>query len=140
MTNSSPTEKRRNKQFIINNSEVLKQYAITNQKKLGQGIILLNLLLIENDILKLQDIRDLGKAEPLHDRPLPSGEDRQLSLKQPIAYIPLVNFWFKIIRLKIKKKYDIDIKKDYNLESKFLLVFVKDTTLESFSIYSVKLV
>ena len=131
MTYFSPIEKRRNKQFIINNSEALKKYAITNQKNLGLGIIILNLLLIENDILKAQDICD---------RPSPSGEARQLSLKQPIAYIPLVNFWFKVIRLKIKKKYDIDIKKDYNLESKFLLIFVKDAALESFSIYSVKLV
>ena len=140
MANSSPTEKRRNKQFIINNSEALKQYAITNQKKLGLGIIILNLLLIENDILKAQDICDRVRTSPLHDRPLPSGEDRQLSLEQPIAYIPLLNFWFKIIRLKIKKKYNIDIKKDYDLESKFLLIFVKDAALESFSIYSVKLV
>lgn len=139
MANSSPTEKRRNKQFIINNSEALKQYAITNKKKLGRGIIILNLLLIENDILKAQDICDYGRSEPLQDRSLPSEEDRQLSLKQPIAYIPLLNFWFKIIRLKIKKKYNIDIKKDYDLESKFLLIFVKDAALESFSIYSVKL-
>lgn len=123
-------EKRRNKKFIINNSEILKEYAVINQKKLGLGIILLNLLLIENDILKAKDISD---------RILPLGEDRQSSLKQPIAYIPLVNFWFKIIRLKIKKKYNIDIKKDYDLENKFLLIFVKDAALESFSIYSVKL-
>lgn len=130
MANSSQSEKRRNKKFIINNSEALKQYAIANQKKLGIGIILINLLLIEDDILRAKD---------LEERLLPSGEDRQLSLKHSIAYIPIVNFWFKIVRLKIKKKYNIDIKKDYDLENKFLIIFVKDAALESFSIYSVKL-
>lgn len=130
MTNYSQIEKRRNKKFIINNSEALKQYAITNRKRAGIGIIIINLLLIEDDVLRAKD---------LENRPLPSGEARQ-SLKQPIAYIPLVNFWFKIVRLKIKKKYNIDLKKDYDLESKFLLVFVKDAALETFSIYSVKLI
>ena len=130
MTNSSQLEKRRNKKFIINNSEALKQYAITNQRRAGIGIIIINLLLIENDILKAKDL----------DEPsLPPEEDRSSSLKQPIAYIPLLSFWFKIIRLKIKKKYNIDIKKDYDLESKFLFIFVKDAALEKFSIYSVKL-
>lgn len=130
MANSSQSEKRRNKKFIINNSEALKQYAITNKEKSGIGIILINLLLIEDNILRAKD---------LEEQLLPSGEDRQLSLKQSIAYIPIVNFWFKIVRLKIKKKYNIDIKKDYDLESKFLIIFVKDAALESFSIYSVKL-
>lgn len=130
MANSSQSEKRRNKKFIINNSEALKQYAITNKEKSGIGIILINLLLIEDNILRAKD---------LEERLLPSGEDRQLSLKQSIAYIPIVNFWFKIVRLKIKKKYNIDIKKDYDLGSKFLIIFVKDAALESFSIYSVKL-
>lgn len=131
MVNSSQIEKRRNKNFIINNSEALKKYAINNQKQSGTGIIMINLLLLEDDILRAKD---------LESRPLLSGEDRQSSLKQPIAYIPLVNFWFKIVRLKIKKKYDLDIKTDYDLESKFLLVFVKDAALETFSIYSVKLI
>lgn len=131
MVNSSQIEKRRNKNFIIKNSEALKKYAINNQKQSGTGIIMINLLLLEDDILRAKD---------LESRPLLSGEDRQSSLKQPIAYIPLVNFWFKIVRLKIKKKYDLDIKTDYDLESKFLLVFVKDAALETFSIYSVKLI
>ena len=131
MKNSSQIEKRKNKTFIINNSQILKQYAINNQKKAGIGIIIVNLLLVEDDILKAKDIDDL---------PLPAGEDRSSSLKQPIAYIPLLSFWFKIIRLKIKKKYNIDIKKDYDLESKFLFVFIKDAALETFSIYSVKLI
>lgn len=131
MSNSFQIEKRRNKKFIISNSELLKQYAITNRKNLGRGIIVINLLLIENDVLKVKD---------LEEQPLPSGEDSSSTLKQPIAYIPLVNFWFKIIRLKIKNKYNIDIKKDYDFESKFLFVFIKDAALETFSIYSVKLI
>lgn len=131
MTHSSQIEKRRNKKFIINNSEALKQYAITNKKKLGAGIIIINLLLIQDDILRAKD---------LNYQPLPSEEARQTSLKQPIAYVVIASFWFKIIRLKIKKKYNIDIKKDYDFANKFLLIFIKDSALESFSIYSVKLI
>jgi hypothetical protein len=130
MTNSSNGEGRRNKNFILKNSEILQEYALINQENLGTGIIVINLLLIENDLLKETD---------LNYEIIPSQEDRQASLKQPIAYIPLTNFWFKMVRLKIKKKYDIDIKKDYDLDKKFLLIFVKDASLESFSIYSVKL-
>ncbi|VEP16302.1 conserved hypothetical protein [Hyella patelloides LEGE 07179] len=94
MTNSSKVDTRRNKNFIINNSTALKEYALGNKKNLGTGIIVINLLLIENDILQ---------EKHLDYQPLPSNGDRRSSLKQPIAYIPLTNFWFKIIRLKIKK-------------------------------------
>jgi hypothetical protein len=130
MTNSSNNEGRRNKNFIINNSGILKEYALINQENLGIGVIIINLLLVENDLLKETD---------LNYEIISSQEDRQASLKQPIAYIALTNFWFKMVRLKIKKKYDIDIKKDYDLAKKFLLIFVKDASLESFSIYSVNL-
>lgn len=130
MTNSSNNEGRRNKNFIANNSKLLREYALINQGNLGTGIIVINLLLMENDILKETD---------LNYEAVPFSEERQASLKQAIAYITLSNFWFKMVRLKIKKKYDIDIKKDYDLENKFLLIFLKDTSLENFSIYSVKL-
>jgi hypothetical protein len=130
MTNSLKNEGRRNKNFIINNSEIIKKYALLNQNNLGIGVIIINLLLIENDLLKETD---------LNYEIISSQEDQKASLKQPIAYIPLTSFWFKMIRLKIKKKYDIDLKKDYDLTKKFLLIFVKDASLESFSIYSVKL-
>ena len=130
MTSSSQGDKRRNKNFIINNSALLKEYALTNKKNLGTGIIVINLLLIKNDILTKKDI---------DNRAILSDEERQFSVQSPISYIPVVNFWFKIVRLKIKKKYNIDIKQDYDLENKFLIVFVKDVSLESFSIYSVKL-
>ena len=130
MTNSSQGDKRRNKNFIINNSGLIKQYALENKQNLGTGIIIINLLLIENDRLKERDIKQ---------QPIVSDDSQQFSLKEPICYIPIVNFWFKIVRLKIKKKYGIDIKKDYDLNNKFLIIFVKDDDLENFSIYSVKL-
>lgn len=131
MANSSNNEGRRNKNFIINNGNILKEYALINQENSGTGIIVINLSLVEDDLLKATDLS--------YEIISTSEEDRKSSLKQPIAYIPLNNFWFKMIRLKIKKKYDIDIKEDYDLENKFLLVFIKDNALENFSIYSVKL-
>lgn len=130
MVNSSQVEKRRNKKFIINNSVVLKQYAFSNHQKLGTGIIIINLLLIKDDTLT---------EENLTNSFVLSDDDQNSSLQQAISYVPLKNFWFKIVRLKIKKKYNIDIKNDYDLESKFLIIFLKDTSLEKFSIYSVKL-
>ena len=130
MTDSSKVEKRRNKNFIINNSTKLKEYALTNHDRLGTGIIVVNLPLIENDVLE---------ESHFNYQNLPSVEDKSSTLKQPIAYIPLGNFWFKMVRLKIKKKYDIDIKNDYDLLNKFLMVFIKDANLENFSIYSIKL-
>lgn len=130
MTNNFNFEGRRNKNFIIKNRTILKKYALSNQENVGRGIIVINLLLIENDMLKETD---------LNYEIIPFQDEQKASLKQPIAYIPLTNFWFKMVRLKIKKKYDLDIEKDYDLVNKFLLVFVKDTSLENFSIYSVKL-
>ena len=115
MSNSFQIEKRRNKKFIISNSELLKQYAITNRKNLGRGIIVINLLLIENDVLKVKD---------LEEQPLPSGEDSSSTLKQPIAYIPLVNFWFKIIRLKIKNKPASHNQQQRRWESAILLIVI----------------
>ena len=130
MTEPSQIDKRRNKKFIINNSEIIKQYALKNRKNLGKGIIIINLLLVDNDRLTEKDI---------NYKPILADKEQQFSLQQPISYIPLDNFWFKIVRLKIKKKYEIDIKQDYDLEIKFLIIFVKDVSLENFSIYSVKL-
>ena len=130
MTDSSQVDKRKNKKFIINNSQIIKQYALTNRKNLGRGIIIINLLLIKDNRLTDRDI---------DYQPFVSNEEQQFSLKQPISYLPLDNFWFKIVRLKIKKKYEIDIKHDYDLEKKFLIIFVKDISLENFSIYSIKL-
>ena len=130
MTEPSQIDKRRNKKFIINNSKIIKQYALKNRQNLGRGIIIINLLLVETDRLTEKDI---------NYKPILADKEQQFSLQQPICYIPLDNFWFKIVRLKIKKKYEIDIKHDYDLEVKFLIIFVKDTSLENFSIYSVKL-
>lgn len=121
--------KRRNKQFIINNSSIIKQYALSKQESLGKGIILINLLIAEEDILTQEDV----------DNSFVSEEDENLFLQQIISYVPVNSFWFKMIRLKIKKKYRIDIKDNCDFETKFLLIFLKDNSLERFSIYSIKL-
>ena len=44
-----------------------------------------------------------------------------------------------MLNLKIKKKYQIDIQTDSQFDNKFLIVFVKDASVEKFSIYSLKL-
>ncbi|MBE9044212.1 hypothetical protein IQ255_07330 [Pleurocapsales cyanobacterium LEGE 10410] len=126
MTNSSAIDKRKNKNFVINNKTLLKQYAIQNREFFGQGIIVVNLLLMNADLLN-------GKAlftlEP----------GTEPTVHQPISYIPKSNFWFKMLSLKIKKKYQIDIQEAKNFDNKFLIVFVKDASIEHFSIYSLKL-
>jgi|GEM_PF-2005586 len=132
MIDSKATEKRINKQFIKKNSKSIKQYALSSQEKFGNGIIVINLTLVQNQLLKEQDliIRSLNQED--------KSENEENTLIHPISYIVNNSFWFKILRIKIKKKYKIDIKTDYDLAEQFLLVFVKDSALESFSIYSIK--
>ena len=127
------TETRINKQFIKNNRKSLKQYALNNQKKFGKGIIVINLTLIQNQFLTEDDLI-VSSINPDKD-----SESEENTLIHPISYIINNSFWFKILRIKIKKKYKIDIKNDYDLEQQFLLVFIKDSSLESFSIYSLKM-
>ena len=126
MTNSSPIDKRKNKSFVINNKLLLKQYALKNYEFYGRGIIVINLLLLNTDILN--DIA-LIDHEPVEDP----------TVHQPMSYIPKSNFWFKMLSLKIKKKYKIDIQAEKNFDNKFLVVFIKDASIEHFSIYSLKL-
>ena len=133
MIDSKATETRINKQFIKKNSKSIKKYALNNQKKFGDGIIVINSTLVQNELLQEQDliIRSLSEDN--------QSQNEENTLIHPISYIVNNSFWFKILRIKIKKKYQIDIKFDYDLAKKFLLVFVKDSSLESFSIYSIKI-
>ena len=133
MIDPKATETRINKQFIKNNRRNLKKYALTNQKKFGQGIIVINLTLVQNQFLTESDliVRSIN--------PEKKSKNEENTLIYPISYIINNSFWFKILRIKIKKKYKIDIKTDYDLERQFLLVFVRDSSLESFSIYSLKM-
>ncbi len=133
MIEPKTTEKRRNKQFIIRNKKKIKQYALNSQKKFGNGIIVINLTLVHNELLTEEDLT-INSINQDNDA---SNEENLLTY--PISYIISNSFWFKILRIKIKKKYEIDIKHDYDLDKQFLLVFVKDSSLEFFSIYSIKI-
>ncbi|MGL5938948.1 MAG: hypothetical protein ACRC2S_00955 [Waterburya sp.] len=122
----SDIDKRKNKSFVINNQSFLKQYALKNYEFYGSGIIVVNLLLLKTDILENLDWENYTpELEP--------------TIHQPVAYIPEKNFWFKTINLKIKKKHQINIQSEDNLNNKFLVVFIKDASIEYFSIYSLKL-
>ena len=128
MTNSSSVDKRKNKNFLINNKYELRNYALKNREIFGQGIVVINLLLIKTDVV---DDSQLFNLDP--------DEQEEPTIHQPISYIPRKNFWFKMLNLKIKKKYQIDLQEDNEKSNKFLVVFVKDASIEHFSIYSLKL-
>ncbi|BAZ46180.1 hypothetical protein NIES4102_32090 [Chondrocystis sp. NIES-4102] len=128
MTISSDIDNRKNKSLIVNNKSFLKEYALKNYNIYGSGIIVINLLLLNTDSLN-----DLNLTE--HDQE----NGQEYTIQQPIAYIPKSSFWFKMISLKIKKKYKIDIHTPENMDDKFFIVFVKDASIEYFSIYSLKL-
>lgn len=128
MTNSSSVDKRTNKNFVINNRFKLKDYALKHREVSGQGIIVVNLLLLKTDV---SDESSLFDTEP--------EELQEATIHKPVSYIPKNNFWFKMLNLKIKKKYQIDIQAKDEFTNKFLVVFVKDASIEHFSIYSLKL-
>lgn len=128
MTISSDIDNRRNKSLIVNNKSFLKEYALKNYNIYGSGIIVINLLLLNTDSLN-----DLNLID--HEQE----NSQEYTIQQPIAYIPKSSFWFKMISLKIKKKYKIDINTPENMDNKFFVVFVKDASIEYFSIYSLKL-
>ena len=127
MSPNPSLDKRTNKNFVINNKYFLKQYALKHYNFLGKGVIVVNLLLLKTDTLEKQDIPDLSIET-----------ERDFTIHQPISYIPRNNFWFKMLNLKIKKKYKINIQEEDNNKNKFLIVFVKDASIEHFSIYSIK--
>ena len=127
MTNISSLDKSKNKSFVINNRSILKQYALKNSQIFGSGIIVVNLLLLNRE-----NIDELN----LTDENLEEGQET--TVHQPVSYIPQENFWFKMISLKIKKKHQIDIQAESSSDQKFLIVFIKDASIEHFSIYSIK--
>ena len=128
MSSDLSLDKRKNKNFVVKNKHFLKRYAIKSHKSLGKGIIIVNLLLLKTDVVDEQNI-------PNYD----IEENRDITIHNPISYIPQNNFWFKMLNLKIKKKYKIDIQKEDREDKKILIVFVKDASIEHFSIYSLKL-
>ncbi len=128
MVHSSSVNKRKNKSFVINNKFFLKEYALKNHKFWGDGVIVVNLLLLKTDIY---DDIDIGNYQP--------EKEQELTVHHPVAYIPKQNFWFKMLNLKIKKKYQIDLEAESSVNNKCLVVFIKDASIEHFSIYSLKL-
>ncbi|ELS02112.1 hypothetical protein Xen7305DRAFT_00018230 [Xenococcus sp. PCC 7305] len=133
MRDPNATETRINKEFIKNNRKSIKKYALKSQKKFGHGIIVINSTLVQNKFLTEGDLIVASINEDNNSK------NEENTLIHPVSYIAKNSFWFKILRIKIKKKYKIDIKTDYDLTQKFLLVFVKDSSLESFSIYSIRI-
>ena len=128
MSNNSDLETRKNKKFVVDNKHFLKQYALINYEAFGRGIIVINLLLLKTDSINREELVNselTGEQDP--------------TVHQPVSYIPQDNFWFKMIGLKIKKKYQIDIQDQNSYDRKFLIVFIKDPSIEYFSIYSLKL-
>ena len=126
-------EIRTNKKFIKDNSKSLKKYAINCKKKFGDGIIVINSTLVQNRLLTDEDFIIPSFKQDNQS----TGEEN--TWVNPISYLVNNGFWFKMLRIKIKKKYHIDIKTDYDLGQYFLLVFIKDSALESVSIYSIKI-
>ena len=127
MANSFSIYKSNNKKIVINNQLFLKKYAIKNYELLGQGIIVINLLLLKTDILD-----ELDLANDIHCK------EQDTSVYRPIVYIPKHNFWLKMIGLKIKKKYQLDIQTENKYNQTFFVVFIKDASIEHFSVYSLK--
>ena len=121
-------DKSKNKSFIVNNGSLLRKYALENYNNLGAGIIVVNLFLLEADTLNASDFNNY---ESQRDGELIAYQ----IISHPVSYIPKTSFWFKILSLKIKEKHQIDITVN-NSPDKFLVVFIKDASIEHFSIYS----
>ena len=60
----------------------------------------------------------------------------EITIHQPVSYVPYGNFWIRTIAIKISKKYQIDIQKSE--QDKIFIIFIKDADLEHFSIYAIK--
>ena len=128
MTEPYLIEKKRNKNFVIQNKFYLKNYGVNNYKTFGKGIIVINLLLLNTDVLNEDDLSNNQVQE-----------DKDITLQQPISYIPETSFWYKILYLKIKKKHQIDLKIKSSSDNQILVLFIKDVSVEHFSIYSLKI-
>jgi hypothetical protein len=127
MSDALLTDKRKNKNFVIQNRYLLKKYALTNFQKFGRGVIIINLLLLDTDLLTEQNLTE-NQAIDVED----------ITLQQALSYIPIDNFWFKMLYLKIKNKHQIDLKDKYNFEEQVLVIFLKNTAMDKFSIYNFK--
>lgn len=127
MTEPFLLDKRKNKNFVIQNRYTLKKYAVYNYQKFGKGVIVINLLLLDTDILSKNDLIN-NQAK----------EKKDITLHQTLSYIPENSFWFKVIYLKIKKQHQIDIKQKYDFNKQSLIIFIKDASVEHFSIYALK--
>jgi hypothetical protein len=127
MTEPSVIDKRKNKNFVIQNKYYLKTYGLKNYEIFGKGIIVINLLMLDCEILNRDDVENY-QAE----------NEKEITLQQPLAYVPETNFWFKVLYLKIKKKHQIDIKHKNDSTNNLLIIFIKDVSVEHFSIYSIK--
>lgn len=115
----------KNKSFVIDNSSLLKKYALENYAMFGDGIIVVNLLLLKTHIL---DDSDLIRYE--------RKRDRESSINHPVSYVPHTSFWFKTLNIRIREKYSIEIDAIDNHRGKFFIIFIKDAVIESFSIYT----
>ena len=128
MTNPIALDTRQNKSFVKKNGSILKEYARKNHTIHGKGIVVVNLLLLTDESINELNLDDLELEN-----------SQELTVHQPISYIPQVSFWFKMINLKIKKRHQIDILQNDNFADKFLVVFIKDPSIEHFSIYSIRI-
>lgn len=117
--------KSKNKSFVINNNSLLRKYALENYHIFGQGIIVVNLLLLKTDILNDSDLIRYEQKS-----------DRQSSINYPVSYVPHTSFWFKMLSIRIKQKYAIEIDAVDRRNGKFFIVFIKDAEVEKFSIYT----
>ena len=128
MNEDVPVNKSKNKNFLIDNKYKLKEYALKNREIFGRGIVVVNLLLLKADTSGESSIFNFQ-----------SDNQEDPTIHQPVSYIPKQNFWFKMLNLKIKKKYQIDIQEQSEAGRKLLVVFIKDASIEHFSIYTLKL-
>ncbi|MEL6439432.1 MAG: hypothetical protein AAFQ80_09290 [Cyanobacteria bacterium J06621_8] len=127
MTNYPAIDQRKNKNFVVKYGSIIKEYAEKNHSIHGLGIVVVNLLLLKDDSIEKLDLDNFEAMDT-----------QDFNVEQPISYIPKTSFWFKMINLKIKKKHQIDLKKNDSFIDKFLVVFIKDASIEHFSIYSIK--
>jgi len=127
MANNSFSETRNstNKSFIIDNSLLLQQYAKKHHDFYGAGIVVINLLLLKSD-----------KIDELNLLDIDLNQSSEITVHQPVSYIPQANFWFKMINLKIQKKHQIDLHSENNTGKTFV-VFIKDDAIEYFSVYKI---
>ena len=126
MVKKAASKDSRTRKFINNNRQFLKQYIHTKQESIGLGIVVVNLLLLPT--AELDDL-SLSYAD--------LEQWQEQSIHQPLSYISNNHLWSKMISLKIKDKYKVDIQTQSSNEKTFI-VFIKDTELKNFSIYTIK--